>query len=139
MANPQWPAIKAQRADAWDHLRIYNSEIKKDQTITFSPDKYYSVAVAWTNPDRPNDYRQYLSNLEDTVTGLGGRFVLKLENLKYETHTPPFESPGQVMFVEWDTEEALTNLSSTEGFKQNVHLLRSGTTRFELHRIATVS
>ncbi|MFK8031397.1 MAG: hypothetical protein AB8G18_14265 [Gammaproteobacteria bacterium] len=135
-SNPDWPAIKATRPDGWEELRIYNSKIERDMSITFRHDKFYTAAVAWISSENPDDYERYLKNIESTVNAVGGRFLYKMKNIRYETHTAPFESPGQITFVEWDTQEGLSKLTSSKAYKQNNRFLRSGTTRFELHSIA---
>jgi len=131
-AEPAWPAIKDTRADAWDELRVYTDLVEKDMTLTFDPNKTYTLAMAWTNPENPHDYDVYMKGIEGAVAQSGGRFVYKMFDPEFESHSLDDGAPGQVTLVEWDTPQGLENFGETKGFKDNVKYLSSGVTRFEI-------
>lgn len=130
--HPQWPAIKARRPDGWDELRVHDVVVDRAVNLSFDPAKTYTMASAWINPERPADYDQYLSNISDTVARIGGRFIFAMRNPAYESHAVDDPAPDRLTFVEWDSPDPLAALRGSQGFKDNVALLQSGTTRFEL-------
>jgi uncharacterized protein (DUF1330 family) len=135
-AHSDWPELKALRPKAWKELRIFSDVLEEDLNLTFDPDKYYTVAVAWINPENPTDYDQYLAGIEGDLHKIGGRFIYKMINPRFEKHASNLPAPGQLTFVEWDTKAGLSKLGSTDAYKNNVHFLSSGVVGFELHRIA---
>ena len=137
-SDPEWAEIKGLRPEAWDRLRLYSVELEEDLDITFDPNKFYTVAVAWQNPDAPDAYDVYLDGIEPTLTELGARYIYKMRAPRFEQVATPGPTPGQVTFVEWDTEDGLNALQDSEGFLAYYPSFRAGVTRFELHRIAPV-
>jgi uncharacterized protein (DUF1330 family) len=137
--HSEWPEIKALRPKAWNELKIYSSLAERDIDITFDSSKFYTLAVAWFNPDRPEDYTNYLAGIEETVNKVGGRFILKVHHPRLEAHASPLIDPGQITVVEWESPEGLAALQESEAFKKFSPLLSSGVTSFELHNIAPVS
>lgn len=131
-ALPEWPKAKTLRSQGWDRLRSATSELDANMTLSFDPNKTYSIATAWLNPDFPDDYERYMSGIQAAVTKVGGKFIYKMQNPIYETHTKPFAAPDQITLVEWDSPASLAAFRETEGFKQNAKYLTSGTRRFEL-------
>ncbi len=131
-AEAAWPGIKALRPKAWEDLRILTDELEDDLTLTFAPDKTYTLAMAWTNPENPKDYDRYMDGIEDAVASVGGRFVYKMFDPKFESHALDAGAPGQVTLVEWDSPQGLANFQETDGFKANAKYLTSGVTRFEV-------
>lgn len=127
-----WPEIKALRPKAWEDLRVFTDELDEDLTLTFKADKTYTIAMAWTNPENPDDYDTYMDGIKDAVTEVGGRFMYKMFDPKFESHKLKDGAPGQVTLVEWNTPEGLANFGETQGFKDNVKYLTSGVTRFEI-------
>lgn len=137
--HAEWPEIKALRPKAWNELKIYSSLAERDIDITFDSSKFYTLAVAWFNPDRPEDYKSYLAGIEETVAQIGGRFILKVHHPRFEAHASPLVDPGQITLVEWESPEGLAALQQSEAFKKFSPLLSSGVTAFELHNIVPVS
>ncbi|MEO1575784.1 MAG: hypothetical protein AAFU65_12600, partial [Pseudomonadota bacterium] len=66
--DPKWSPIKATRPDGWDRLRIHDQPAEKDVALTFSADRFYTLASAWIDPARPDDYDAYLANIEPAVS-----------------------------------------------------------------------
>ena len=134
--HQDWQGLKALRPKAWKELRIYSNILEDDLSLTFNTDKYYTVAAAWINPERPDDYARYLSGIETAVNELGGRFMYKMNVQRFENHASDLAVPVQLTFVEWDSKAALGKLSSTDAFKANAKYFSSGLKGFELHRIS---
>ncbi|MBB6521221.1 hypothetical protein [Pseudoteredinibacter isoporae] len=143
-ARPEWPEIKSLRPKAWDALNIYSKELEKDLILNFTPGKHYSLAMAWVNEKNPNDYYQYLNNIKPAVKAAGGRFIYKMNAPAYEAHgihkkapnNSQSAAPSQLTFVEWDNENGLKAFRASEHYKQNAHLIRSGTHQFRFFRMS---
>ncbi|WP_162558904.1 hypothetical protein [Sphingorhabdus sp. EL138] len=134
LANqPQWPAIKALRPGAWNELRIYSAAVENDLDLTFDPDKYYSLVVARTNPDKPEDYQRYLAGIEKAVHEAGGRFIYKMKNPKMEAHATSLNAPSQLTFVEWDAPNGFARVQQTEDYKASAPYFQSGVTNVEFY------
>lgn len=131
-AEVAWPGIKALRPKAWEDLRVFTDEIEEDLALTFDADKTYTIAMAWTNPENPDHYDLYMDGIQDAVAEVGGRFIYKMFDPKFESHKLTSGGPGQVTLVEWDSPQGLANFQSTDGFKANAKYLTSGVTRFEI-------
>lgn len=131
--HPKWPAIKALRPLAWDELKVFTSEVTADAKLHFKANKFYTIAVAWFNPNRPNDYQQYIKNIEPALTSVGGSFMYKLNNVYLEAHASSTTPPNQITIVEWDTADGLQKLQSNELYQQQLGLLKNGTINFELY------
>ncbi|MEC4725105.1 hypothetical protein HWQ46_06000 [Shewanella sp. D64] len=134
-SHPDWPLMKQIRPKGWDEIKIYTNELEQDLRLTFKSAKYYTLAVAWLNPSNPNDYYRYMDNIKETVNALGGRFIYKMHNPRFEAHASPLIAPGQLTFVEWDTKDGLAKFQNSSAFVQHSHLIKSGVNRFELYRL----
>ncbi|MEM1438684.1 MAG: DUF1330 domain-containing protein [Pseudomonadota bacterium] len=135
-ALPEWLPVKATRPDGWLGLRFHDTVVADDLTLRFASDKYYTMATAWVNPDRPNDYDTYLARIEPALNAVGGRFVYKMIEPSFATLSKTETAPSRLTFVEWDTPNALDAFLASKGFQQNAALLNSGTTAFELVRLS---
>lgn len=133
MNQPGWPAIKAQRPEAWNELRIYSAAMQDDLDLSFDPAKYYSLVVAWTNPDKPEDYQRYLTGIERALHEAGGRFIYKMINPKMEAHATSLNAPSQLTFVEWDAPNGFAKVQKTEDYKASQPYFRSGVTNVEFY------
>jgi uncharacterized protein (DUF1330 family) len=136
-SEAQWPAIKSLRSEAWEELRIYSDEISEDMTLTLHPEKTYTLAMAWINPEQPNDYALYMDSIKEAVSDVGGRFVYKMFDPKFESNTIKDGGPGQVTLVEWDNPEGLQNFTKTKGYKDSSQYIGTGVTRFEILMMQT--
>jgi len=134
--HPSWPAIKAQRTEAWKELKIYSAEIQEDMLINFDPDKSYTLVIAWLNPEKPDDYAAYLESIEPLLAEVGGRFVYKMKKPAFEAHSANLVAPGQLTFVEWDTLDGFAALRREEAYKAVSHLIGSGTSAIEFYRLS---
>lgn len=130
--DPDWPPIKARRADGWDDLRIHDQVEPSDVTLQFSSAKFYTMATAWINPDKPEDYDRYLANIEPAVGTAGGRFIYQMVDPAFASMDAGTPTPGRVTFVEWNSPKGLDAFLKSDGYARNASLVRSGTTRFEV-------
>lgn len=131
--EPQWPKLKRDRSVAWQDIRLYNGEVDRPKNMTFSADKTYTVAFAWVNTDNPNDYFEYLSNVEPLLEEIGARFMFKIRYPKIEADHPNTPAPDQITFVEWPDANALARLRAMPRYKNIVSLLNRGVTQLDLH------
>ena len=137
-AHESWQDIKALRPVAWDELRLYSVEMEDDVSLTFREDRAYSIAVAWTNPEQPDSYFQYLDAIEPTLTETGARYLYKMRNPRFEQHATPGGDPAQVTFVEWQSARDLERFLRSQAYRDASHLLTNGVTRFEVQLVSPV-
>lgn len=93
--------------------------------------------MAWINPENPDHYDLYMDGITDAVADVGGRFVYKMFDPKFESNKIKTGGPGQVTLVEWDTPQGLQAFGKTQGFKDNAAYLGTGVTRFEILVLGT--
>jgi len=136
-SHADWPAIKAQRPNAWSELNVHSAELSQDLDLKFDPEKSYTLVVAWTNPKKTDDYQRYLKGIETSLNEVGGRFIYKMKNPKYESLSGT-ESPAQLTFVEWDTLDGFTKLRNSDGYKAAAPYFTSGVKKVEFYRMTTV-
>lgn len=134
--NPDWPAIKAIRPDAWDELAIFSKPLEQPLEITFDPNKIYTLAVAEIQPGAPDDYNTYMSGIEPGLNEMGGRFIYRMINPTVEAHRHTYDPQVQVTMVEWDTAEALAGFTKSPGYKANSKYFASGVSGFSFFQIA---
>lgn len=134
-AHPDWPAIKALRPAAWDELAVFNKELERPLTISFSPDKYYTLAIAEINPEAPEDYNIYMSGIESGLQDIGGRFVYRMINPSVEAHRDTFNTEVQVTLVEWTTEDAFRSFTTSPGYEAYSNYFTSGVSGFSFFQI----
>jgi len=133
LAEPEWPNLKEMRPLAWQELKIFTAEVSEDTVLSFDPDKHYTLAIAWFDPEHPNDYLQYLDNIESVLLSSGGRFMYKMKNPTFEKHASEQKAPNQLTIVEWDSVDGLQQLQAKEQYQKHVALLENGVVDFELH------
>ena len=133
---PLWDDAKALRRQAWEELKLFDHQLTEPLTLSFDPEKSYTVAFAWTDPSQPSDYYDYMNALPPLLEKIGGRFMHKINDVTMSSHNPDAIAPQQITFVEWDSPEGVEKLQAMPEFAEISGKLRSGTTRFELHRIA---
>ncbi|MBR9826997.1 MAG: DUF1330 domain-containing protein [Alphaproteobacteria bacterium] len=133
--HPDWLAIKALRPVAWDTLRLYSVVLEEDLELRFEAGKAYSVAVAWINPEYPENYDRYLDALEPALNAMGARYMYRMRDPRFESHSEDGPEPGRVTFVEWQSAQDLQAFLDSTAFAEVYPLLQQGVSRFELHRI----
>ncbi|MEM9616651.1 MAG: hypothetical protein AAF936_01725 [Pseudomonadota bacterium] len=135
-SRPDWPALKAVRPEAWTELKIYSDTLDQDLTLNFDPAKQYTVVVAWFDPAHPGDYERYLSGIENAVTREGGRFIYKMRRPRFEAHASSLDAPGQITFVEWDSNDGFARVQKSDEYKANAKFFNSGLESFEFYWLA---
>jgi uncharacterized protein (DUF1330 family) len=97
--------------------------------------KFYTIAIAWFNPENPNDYLDYLSKIEPSLRQVGGRFMYKMINPSFEVHGSNSTPPNQVTIVEWNSADGLNELQANDEYQEYTQLLASGLVNIELHLV----
>ncbi|MDY7099531.1 MAG: hypothetical protein SXU28_15460, partial [Pseudomonadota bacterium] len=133
-AEPKWPEVKATRPEAWSELKVYSIELEQDLNLSFSPDKHYTVLVAWLKSDEAMaDYTRYLKGIEPAVNRAGGKFIYKMFGPTLETHASDPTAPHQMTFVEWDTDNAFENVQKMDEYKAHQQYFSKSMKRFEFY------
>lgn len=135
---PQWQPYKTMRPQIWDELNFYKAVNQQDKTLRFSEKKFYTIAFAYFNDKHPNDYHQYMAGIKSAAEAVGGRFIHKMQNPRFVTHSESIEQPNEINIVEWDSYDGISQFQKSEGFLDHAHLLNSGTRKFELYRISPI-
>lgn len=135
--RPQWPAVLASRPQGWDELRIYSIELEEDLNLSFDPDKHYTVVVAWTKEGGAGEYERYLNGIEPAMMRAGGRFISKLRSPRMEAHNSAPGAPGQITFVEWDSEDGFAKVQQSAEYRASQQHFRAGVERFEFYWLKT--
>ncbi len=132
--DPRWPEYSELRRSIWNDIRYYRDVQEKGLSLTLRSDKFYSLAIAHTDPENAADYDKYLASLESEVTKQGGKFILKLfdPNLESLSGSP---SPNQLTFIEWDDAEGASRLLRSDAYKSVRHLAATGTTELSFYRL----
>lgn len=135
-AHPDWPQYKAQRPQGWDELMVYSTTMREDLTLKFDPNKHYTLAIAWTNPESPDDYARYLEGVETDFDRVGARFMYEFKDIGLETHQDATATgPTQMTLVEWDTHDGLMSLLRGDAYKANAENFSRGVTDIQLYRL----
>lgn len=134
----QWQKYKDMRPAIWDELNFYKAVNEKTKTLRFSENKFYTIAFAYFDDKFPNDYQTYMEGIQSAVAQAGGKFIHKMSQPRFVSHTPSLSAPNEINIVEWDSYDGLAKFQKSEGFLDYAHFLNSGTEKFELYRIAPV-
>lgn len=133
-AEPDWPAIKATRPDAWSELKVYSAELKEDLKLQFDRDKHYTVLVAWLkSDDAMSEYSRYLTGIEPAVERSGGRFIYKMRMPTMEAHASPPAAPHQLTFVEWESTDGFAKVQESQEYLDYRQYFGSSIERFEFY------
>lgn len=133
LSHSQWPEIKAMRPAGWKHLNIFNTQLAQDINLKFSSRYHYTAVIAWFDPKHPDDYQQYLNNIEEALNDVGGKFILKLNNPTFESHSDEKVAPDQITFVQWQDASGFSKLQEHPEYKKHTHLFRTGLKGFEFY------
>ena len=132
--DPRWAEFSELRRSIWNDIRYYRDVQEDGLSLTLRSDKFYTLAIAHTDPENASDYDQYLANLRDEVERNGGRFILKLINPNLESLSGT-KSPNQLTFIEWDDADGADRLLRSDVYKANRHLAASGTKELAFYRL----
>ena len=136
--DPRWPALKAMRAKGWQQLDLYTKALDSSLALNFSPDKFYTLAFASFNPEHPGDYAKYLHNIQQPLSAAGGKFIHKMIQPGFDTHSESAQQVSQITLVEWDSAEGLQQLLTSPDYLKHKHLLETGVTDFAFLRVSAM-
>ena len=134
--DPKWPDIRALRSKAWRDLIFYKSNLEADLDLCLRQDKFYTLGIAWSNPDHPDDYDRYLAASGAGVTEAGGEILFQWKDPDYETLSGARAAPYKVTLVEWNDADGYKRYTDSEAFNANIELFNSGVTYFEWFKLA---
>ncbi len=134
-ALPLFSEIKTLRRDAWKALKLYDYEVSKPTTLTFSADKVYSVSLAWVNPKAPNNYYAFIDSFAKEAQALGGKVVSKTQDISLSDHNPYAVAPQQIVIIEWNSTNDIEAVVSSSEYAAQLEKLKNGTVDFELHAV----
>ncbi|BDX08298.1 DUF1330 domain-containing protein [Planctobacterium marinum] len=136
--DPRWPALKAMRAKGWQQLDLFTKALDSSLALNFSPDKFYTLAFASFNPEHPGDYTKYLHNIQAPLGEAGGKFIHKMIQPGFDTHSESAQQVSQITLVEWDSAEGLQQLLTSPDYLKHKHLLETGVTDFAFLRVSAM-
>lgn len=129
-------ARAAERAQIGAGTRVFSRALDADLELNLDPSKFYTLAVAWVNPDRPDDYAEYFTRIDGDVAASGGRFLYKMFDPDLSGTELERGAPDQITLVEWESRDSLRDLQSRETYQAASGLLRSGVSYFEFYALA---
>lgn len=132
---PLFSEIKALRREAWEALKLYDYEVNKPTTLTFSTDKTYSVSLAWVNPKAPNDYYNFIDSFGKKAQALGGKIMSITQDISLSDHNPYAVAPQQIVILEWNSANDIEAVLASSEYAAQLEKLNNGTVDFELHAV----
>ncbi len=133
--TPELQQYKDMRPLIWNRLDFFKQSTLSKLLLTFSKDKFYTLAIAKVNPERPDDYQTYLKNIESYLHGINARYFYQMTAPRVSKFSERENSGYRVTLVEWQKEGDLERFQNSVALKDNYQLLRAGTTGFELFRV----
>ncbi|MEO1488135.1 MAG: hypothetical protein AAFR88_01685 [Pseudomonadota bacterium] len=135
--DPKFSEFKRLRKEAWHELKIYDKELTEDLSLTFTPEKHYSVLLAWLDKGTRQDYTRYLEGIEPAVKRSGGRFIYKMIDPTMQALNAPPGAPGQITFVEWETTDGFAKVQQSPEYREHQTYFGSSVQRFEFYWLQT--
>lgn len=132
---PLFSEIKALRREAWEALKLYDYEVIKPTTLTFSTDKIYSVSLAWVNPKAPNNYYDFIDSFAKKAQALGGKVISITQDISLSDHNPYAVAPQQIVILEWNSANDIEAVLASSENAAQLEKLKNGTVNFELHAV----
>ncbi|TKB03097.1 hypothetical protein E5672_08565 [Alteromonas portus] len=132
---PLFSEIKALRREAWEALKLYDYEVTKPTTLTFSTDKIYSVSLAWVNPKAPNNYYDFIDSFAKKAQALGGKVISITQDISLSDHNPYAVAPQQIVILEWNSANDIEAVLASSEYAAQLEKLKNGTVDFELHAV----
>ena len=129
------PLLESFASQGWTGRRIYSAVLEDDLDLTLDPDKFYTLALAWFDPENPTDYARYLDMVAGDLAAVGGRFVYKMYNPDAHLTGETLDAPDQITLAEWDSIESLRALRSLPQYQAAAPYLDSGTRYFEFYSL----
>lgn len=132
-SNPRFSEFKSLRREAWHEMKIYDVEIREDLSLNFDPAKHYTALFAWLDPKTRSDYKRYLDGIKPAVERFGGRFIHKMYDPYMQALNDPSDGPGQITFVEWDTEDGFEKVQQSPEYQEHQRYFGSSVQKFEFY------
>jgi uncharacterized protein (DUF1330 family) len=129
------PLLERFASQGWTGRRVYSAVLEDDLDLTLDPDKFYTLALAWFDPENPTDYARYLDMVAEDLAAVGGRFVYKMYNPDAHLTRETLDAPDQITLAEWDSIESLRALRSLPQYQAAAPYLDSGTRYFEFYSL----
>lgn len=121
--------------DGWTGRRVYTAVLENALDLTLDPDKFYTLALAWFDPEHPGDYAHYLDTVAEDFDTVGARFVYKMYAPDAHHTGEALDGPDQITLAEWDSVDSLRALRSLPQYQTVAPYLDSGTRRFEFYAL----
>ena len=119
----------------WTGRRVYTAVLDDDLDLTLDPDKFYTLALAWLDPEHPDDYARYLDLAAENFAAIGARFVYKMYAPDADQTGETLDAPDQITLAEWDSVDSLRALRSLPQYQTAAPYLASGTRHFEFYAL----
>ncbi len=129
----QFTEVKSLRRQAWEALRLYDHELEAPLTLSFKKDKTYTLAFAWNNPEKANEYFRYTDIFPALLDKVKGRIIYTINNAVLSAHDPNAAAPKQIMIVEWDSMDDVEKLLELPEMINLAQKLHDTNVSFELH------
>jgi heme-degrading monooxygenase HmoA len=132
-STPEAAELLLAQKDIWDELRSNDVTIPQDIEITFRSDRIYRIVSLWINAEYPIDFYKYRDALSQTVSELGGRYVLHIEGGDYSSIIDPYRPPDLFWIIEWPDRAAHQSYISSDAFRANHQYFESGVEKFNVY------
>lgn len=138
LADPDWRQLAIPDEAVEDDMRVYSTPVEQDVTLRLDSTKVYTLAIAWTSEERPDDYAAYMKGIEPDLAAVGARFVYSMLTPRFESSTSSGPAPARVTIVEWPSLATYAELRKRPSYQQHFEKFTSGIRDFEFYRIAPV-
>ncbi len=98
-SNPEWPALKQTRSEAWEELKIMSFTLKRSYKLKVNPSKTYTIFFGKISDFEA--YDNYLKAVKPILKQAKGRIALKAEVETYEYLSDGPRGPEVVVITEW--------------------------------------
>ncbi len=129
------PLMERFETEGWTERRVYSAVLENDLDLNLDPDKFYTLALAWFDPEHPSDYARYLDTVAGDFDAVGARFVYKMYAPNARLTDGTHDAPDQITLAEWDSVDSLRALRSLPQYQDAAPYLESGTQRFEFYAL----
>ncbi|MEM7728599.1 MAG: hypothetical protein AAF311_04920 [Pseudomonadota bacterium] len=133
-----WSEMRDYRAEGWRRLDAFSVVIPADLEMRFDPAKSYTLAIAWTHPANPGDYDRYLDGVASEFEAVGARFAHRFRDIAFTTRSGDRPiPPAQIVIVEWNDEEGLQKLLTSDAYRDHAAFFRTGVSDFQFYRLSS--
>lgn len=132
-ASPKWPEYVQMRKDGWEELHVYSVVVPEDMTLNFDPDKNYTLAAAWAEPNMMDEYDRYLDGIEADFDQIGAKYAGRFTRVDLQSNVESVANPTHFTLVEWSEGMNVDKLRETNAYQQNSDLFQAALSRFDLY------